>query len=169
MSEMLAVINKTRRYLDYVEGHYKNVQRAWGDVQEKCGGMRFVSDDFVWGLLDAEIKCHDLSKMSVEEFVPFRRNFYPTEFESRHKVAPDNALAHHQDHNPHHWQNWTNMGEWAPYDREINCVHMVIDWIAMSYKFGGTARKYYEANKHEIHLPNWAVVFINEIFDLVYD
>jgi hypothetical protein len=49
--------------------------------------------------------------------------------------------------------------EWA-----VHCTHMVIDWMAMGYKFGDTAQQYYEANKDKIELPDYAVDFIYEIF-----
>ena len=50
-------IAKFREYLDYFERHYDNVQRAWALVNEKCQDkdFRFISDDFVWGSIDAAI------------------------------------------------------------------------------------------------------------------
>ena len=54
------------------------------------------------------------------------------------------------------------------YADEINCVHMVVDWIAMGFEMGDTAKEYYEANKDKINLPGWAVKFIDEIFDRIY-
>lgn len=41
--------------------------------------------------------------------------------------------------------------------------------MAMGKKFGDTAKEYYSKNKERIGLPEWADVFINEIFDCVYD
>ena len=45
---------------------------------------------------------------------------------------------------------------------------MVLDWMAMGYKFGDTAQEYYEKNKEKIELPDWAIEFIYEIFRRVY-
>ncbi len=48
---------------------------------------------------------------------------------------------------------------------EDDCVHMVLDWMAMSYTLGGSAQQYYSDNQHKIHLPDYAVKFISEIFE----
>lgn len=57
-------IAKFREYLDYVERHYDNVQKAWSVIQEKCKDMKFIYDDSVFWSLDAAIKKHDESKLS---------------------------------------------------------------------------------------------------------
>jgi hypothetical protein len=44
---------------------------------------------------------------------------------------------------------------------------MVIDWMAMGYKFGDTAQQYYEKNKEKIKLPGYAVKFMYEIFNRI--
>ncbi len=51
-------IKKHREYLDYIEEHYDNVQKAWALINEKCErkGFRWMWDDFVWGTIDAEVK-----------------------------------------------------------------------------------------------------------------
>ena len=38
----------------------------------------------------------------------------------------------------------------------------------MGLKFEDTARSYYNKNKAEIDLPEWAVKLMNEIFNCVY-
>ena len=45
----------------------------------------------------------------------------------------------------------------------------IIDWVAMGFKFGDTARDYYEKNKAEIELPEWAIVLMYKIFDCIYE
>ena len=161
--QTIEVINKTREYLDYVEEHVKNVQKAWGELQEKCKDMRFVYDDYVWGMIDGAIKEHDLSKLSKYEFVQYRECFYPCDGEAKKELG--DAWEHHKEENPHHWENWIeNDDPNDPYTWEVNCVHMVADWTAMGYKFGDTAKEYYEKNKHKIDLPDYAEDFIYEIF-----
>lgn len=171
---MKLLLEQTQAYLDYIKEHYDNVQKAWKELQEKCKDMRFVYDDFVWGTINQEIKDHDVSKLSKEEFVPYRRKFFPTDRETKSihpetiRTAFELAWEHHKDHNMHHWQTWTGYDFADPYSAEIHCVHMVADWMAMGYKFGDTAKSYYEENKETIELPEWAVKFIYEIFDRVY-
>ena len=165
MDELLI---KTQEYLDYIKEHYENVQKAWKEIQEKCSNMRFVWDDFVWSMIDGAVKIHDESKLSIEEFVPYRMKFFPTEQEKdadKIGVNFDRAWLHHKEHNSHHPQKWTMREKFkTPYDDEVDCVHMVVDWTAMSYRFGSSAHEFYEQNKDNINLPTWAVKFIYEIF-----
>ena len=161
----LKLIEKTREYLDYLEEHINNVRKAWLEVQDKCQDMRFIWDDFVYHRLGMEVLNHDLSKLLEQEFVQYRKAFFPADGEPKYDMAE--AWEHHKANNPHHWENWTQRGNYDPYEWEINCAHMVIDWMAMGYKFKDTARQYYEKNKERIELPDYAVSFIYEIFDRI--
>lgn len=169
--EALETIKKTREYLDYIERHILNVEKAWSEIQEKCKNMRFIYDDYVYNTIDAKVKHHDMSKLENEEFVYYRMKFYPTDTENKFlskQLIDKNfqeAWKHHYTINDHHWENWLKKHYLNSYEGEINCVHMIIDWLAMSYEFGDTPRGYYEKNKGKIHLPNWAIKFIYEIFD----
>ena len=161
--QALELINKTREYLNYLEEHILYVQKAWADIQVKCRDMRFVYDDFVYNWIGMEVQQHDISKLGPEELVQYRRQFYP--LSDREKGAGfDAAWEHHKRFNPHHWENWTKETYTDPFEWEVHCVHMVIDWTAMGYKFGDTAKEYYEKNKHKIDLPDYAEDFIYEIF-----
>jgi hypothetical protein len=53
--------------------------------------------------------------------------------------------------------------------QEVCCVHMVCDWMAMSMKFGDTAKDYYENNKDKIDLPEWSEILMYKIFDRIYE
>jgi hypothetical protein len=160
--EALELIRRTRNYLDYLEEHILNVRKAWSELQEKCKDMRFIYDDYVYHWIGGEVEEHDLSKLSEHEFVQYRKVFYPASFEPKSELLL--AWEHHKLNNKHHWENWTNISRCNPYEWEVHCVHMVIDWMAMSYKLGGTAKKYYENNKEKIKIPDFAVDFIYEIF-----
>ena len=46
ITEFNEIIQKTREYLDYLEEHYNNVQKAWKIIQDKCKDMPFIYDDF---------------------------------------------------------------------------------------------------------------------------
>ena len=167
--EILQVIQKQREYLDYIERHYRNVQRAWQIVQERCKDMPLIANDASFHALDDAIRRHDFSKLSPEEFEPYRRQFYPTPHEDGGLNRPFKAAwEHHQKHNAHHWQNWTRATYAPPRGWIDPCLHMIIDWIAMAYELGGTARTYFEENKEKIPIPWYAMDFMNEIFDRVY-
>jgi len=162
----LETIGRTRDYLDYLEEHIQNVREAFGVVCDRCKDMQFISDDFLFWSLRDSVVAHDLSKLSAEELVEYREVFYPTSDEPKRKLGK--AWEHHVANNLHHWDNWTEAPEHYPNEWTVHCAHMVIDWMAMGYKFDDTARSYYEKNKDKINLPENAITFIYEIFDRVY-
>jgi hypothetical protein len=165
-SETVQLIRRTREYLDYVEEHYNNVQRAFLEVEAKLQHDKIIYDDFYyWALRDAVFH-HDASKLSAEEFVQYRKKFYPCDFEEPTELG--DAWEHHKQENAHHWENWTKHTRYLPDMWMVDCVHMVIDWMAMSYKFGGNAREWYDKNKSTMQLPEYGKRYIEEIFDAVY-
>lgn len=165
---MIEKIKKFREYIDYIEEHYNNVQKAWALINEKCPNkFRFIHDDFVWHTIDAEVKAHDLSKLSSEEFTQYRQFFFPCEGEEKNKDLFKQAWEHHKNQNEHHWQTWTEKHKENPY-ADAFLVMNIVDWVAMGFKFNDTAKGYYEKNKHEINLPDWAIKLMYEIFDCIY-
>jgi|TARA_R110002167_G_scaffold150637_2_gene344385 hypothetical protein len=177
--QALELIKKTREYLDYVERHINNVARAWKEIQKKCPNESIIYDDDMFHSLDNEVERHDLSKLSIEEFVQYRERFYPTEGEvdaatlavGRGSLVSDRSFTeaweNHKNLNPHHWQNWVAIPKVCNRTQVVHCTHMVIDWLAMSYEFGDTPRSYYDKNKEHIKIPEWAHVYVNELFTLI--
>jgi hypothetical protein len=168
-SPVKAKIAKFREYLDYFERHYDNVQMAWKFINDRCQGkgFRFISDDFVWHSIDAEVLFHDESKLSINEFIQYRRRWFPVEGETQDDYEYLCAWEHHKAYNPHHWENWTANQSGSMY-ADIFLVSMVIDWVAMGFELGDTAKEYYEKNKEKILLPDWAIKLMYEIFDCIY-
>jgi hypothetical protein len=161
-------IKKFREYLDYFERHCLNVKKAWELIKERCpkNDFRFLHDDYVYSQIDVDVDYHDASKLSPEEFTQYRQQFFPVEGEEKDKAAFSLAWKHHKENNIHHWQNWTARPA-TPYD-DAFVVMMVIDWVAMGFEFGDTARDYYEKNKDSIDLPGWAIELMYRIFDCIY-
>jgi len=170
MTYMKELIAKTREYLDYIEEHYDNVQKAWALINEKCKGksFRFMSDDYVWHTIRAEVEAHDLSKLSFGEFTQYRQYFYPCKNEKMDKKQFNAAWAHHLEKNVHHWQYWVREEISNPY-ADAYLVMNVVDWVAMGLKFGDTAKEYYEKNKATIELPDWAETLMYQIFECIYE
>ena len=166
---MIDKINKFREYLDYIEEHYNNVQKAWKLINKKCkkSGLRFMYDDFVWHLIDSEIKIHDESKLSEKEFTQYRKHFFPCEGEVKNKESFASAWEHHKLQNDHHWQTWVEKYKNFPY-ADAYLVMNIVDWVAMGFKNEETAKNYYEKNKDNINLPEWAVELMYKIFDYIY-
>jgi hypothetical protein len=160
--EGLVYVVKFREYLDYLEEHLQYVEKAWNTIQVCCKDLRFISDDYYFNLLSAEVRKHDISKFSEHEFMQYRKVFYPTEGEP--KLSLTTAWDHHKEFNLHHWESWTTQKFSDPNIWEIHCAHMVIDWVAMGYKFGDTAQEFYEKNIDKILLPDKAIKLLIEIF-----
>lgn len=164
---MLDALNKIKAYCDYLEEHYMNVQKAWKIVESTCADLNFIADDSIYFLLKSEIEAHDQSKLSSEEFIPYAKNFCPGNgFRAENKEEFTRAWDHHKEHNPHHWQHWTKLLNQK--DQERQCVHMVVDWMAMGIKFQDNAQDYYEKKKKTIDIPEWAEKLCYQMFERVY-
>jgi len=164
--EVLQKIIKTREYLNYIEEHILNTKKAWAIIKKKCEDMEFVFDHLLCDWIEAEVKFHDMSKLSEEEFVQYRKFFYPTELEKRkEKYDITDAWFHHLKCNGHHWENLEKEKDCHEDEWIIRCVHMVVDWVAMGFKFGDTAQQYYERNKANIKISKIAENLIYAIFN----
>ena len=166
---MIEQIIKTREYLNYIEEHYNNVQKAWEIIKEKCKDMFFMADDYRYFSIQEAVETHDFSKLSPQEFLPYRKKFYPTKWEEENDNTIErefnSAWEHHKKNNPHHFENWKEIKGYPAI--EVHVVHNMIDLIAMSMKFGGTAESFYEKNKTEFDFPQWADEFVHEIFESI--
>lgn len=153
-------IAKTREYLDYIEEHLFNVNKAFIELSEACNGkMGWVGDDGAWFGVKREVEQHDISKFSSEEFVQYRQKFFPVANENTKEIVDANfteAFEHHKENNLHHHETIRNF---------TDIIHMVIDWTAMGYKFGDNPREYYESNKSKIQLDEKYIEFMYELFD----
>lgn len=161
------LIDSTRAYCDYLEEHFNNIRRAFQELSEACDGMSWVRDDYTWHTIRNEVCWHDVSKFSTAEFVPYRDKFFPGTLTSSgdYPEFPE-AWKHHYEHNEHHWEFIAALPEDTPVGTvECYLIHMVVDWMAMGYKFGDTAQQYYEANSHKVTLKPDQVDFIYELFN----
>ena len=155
-------LKQTRAYCDYLEEHFNNIARAFDEVYSKCKHLPFFADDYNYHTLYNQVEYHDLSKFMAEEFTQYRNQFFPAQGVPTIEKANAFTLAwiHHYSSNRHHWESAVN---------DIDVMHMIIDWTAMSYKFGGTAQSYYEANQHKIKLNSNLIEFMHTIFNYLKD
>jgi len=155
MGDFLDAAKKTREYLDYLETHYRCVQEAVDIVSQS---MLLSVNSSLLQLLRKEVEQHDMSKFSEAEFVQYRRKFFPTDAD---KLVPeevksgfDSAWEHHKENNPHHFER--RMFETNGVMGEVNGMHMICDWVAMSLAKGEKSpRKYFESKREEMKLPQW--------------
>ena len=149
-------IDSSRAYLDYVEAHIEFVRKAFDELSRACEGMWWVGDDFNWHSLRSEVIDHDLSKLSKEEFCQYRDHFYPVCEEDKANSGFHDAWENHKANNHHHWETAETYND---------MIHMLIDWLAMSYKFGDHPRDYYNKNADKIKVKVVWVEDIEEIFN----
>lgn len=156
--DMLAnkYIQKTREYLDYLENHIENVRKAYNFIVAACHDMAWTQEPRFLSDLDCEIGKHDVSKLGPQEFTQYRDYFYPVSRYVKDNSNFDMAWEHHKKCNLHHHQ--------ALQKSTHDIIHMVVDWTAMSYVFGGTAQSYYEANTDRITLKPIFEGFMYELF-----
>lgn len=137
-------------YKEYIEEHINNVNKAWSLMKKNKDIMKYIGKEagidvaFMIASLDNQIKAHDLSKFSVEEWEPYRMHHHSINDQEKidSKADYEKAWEHHYTNNLHHW-NW-----WAYNNQKdkmtLNYViEMCCDWIAMSMKFGGDAYHWY--------------------------
>jgi hypothetical protein len=101
MTEFELKIKATRDYLDYVENHYNNVQKAFKEFSrrivkalEKGKYHEFISqtglyEDYSCFILERMIKEHDLSKLGKDEFTQYRDNFFPLNEQAKNENKED--------------------------------------------------------------------------------
>jgi hypothetical protein len=149
------LIDQTRQYLDYIEEHYLNIQKVWVNVTKIFKKEKFIYDDFEYSILSYQILIHDISKLSHEEFIPYRDYFFVYKnIESLLvKNAMEKAWENHlnQFGNIHHYQTIQKYNYHCgcyPNLKVLHLIHMCIDWIAMGIKFNNSAIDYYKKEKH---------------------
>lgn len=152
------------KYFKYV------VEHKW-NVMIEC----FKMGCFIHGIL------HDLSKFRPSEFIPYAKFFYSKNRSKNHKKSDEGDInfqkgwCHHQKRNKHHWNYWvsvTRVNEIVPIPMPKKYIkHMIADWRGMSRKFGGTAKKYYKENQHDMILHHktkkiiWSFI-LTEVLDV---
>ena len=140
------------------------------DIMKYIGKEAGIDVAFMIASLDNQIKAHDLSKFSVEEWEPYRKNFYPVNEEEKENNIADyqKAWKHHYMVNLHHWDYWHNTDSVDKMSIEF-VLEMCCDWIAMSMRFGGTAYKWYIDNKKDIVLGDKQTDWVTNILKIYYN
>lgn len=149
------VIDQEQEYRNYIRRHRANVKAAFYLWKEKSvtGNVLFSEEENF--NVEKLIDIHDLSKYSKEEFEAYRKKFFPNSHEETFKEFEfEQAVAHHYNNNPHHWQWWVipkaeNVCIPMP---TIYIVEMLCDWTAMSFQKGGSVIEWFESELHKMLL-----------------
>lgn len=163
MSEIDNLFNKKDfEYFDYIIEHKKNVMIAYNIMNQldnyagihNCSAMYITKEECEE--LKKRVIEHDLSKLSKEEFDGYRKYFFITEGEettANHmdisgKIYNENefkkSLKNHCVKNSHHPE--FHKGKMS----RVDMLEMILDWCAMSLKFGGNPFDYFMNKKDEL-------------------
>lgn len=156
--ESLEKNKKQKEYIDYIENHRLNVQKAFNlfflpllDKENLL--LNTVSDE---ELKEGIKKCavniidHDASKYSDDEFDGYREKYYPTsrekadeDFQEKVNERSEKAWESHYHNNPHHPLYWKDesTGEFKDMQLEY-IIEMICDWASFSLDKGDIKELY---------------------------
>lgn len=152
-------------YRKYINEHIQNVKRAYEEygviVARTLGLYSKEETDLL-----KNINVHDISKFSESEFDGYRQYFYPFPGMEKDEMKYNKAWLQHIHHNPHHPEHWV-----LPQDADaskniildmprVYIVEMILDWIAMGYKFNSKVYDWYEKEKDKKPLSEFTRVLV---------
>ncbi len=157
-------IRKEEEYREYISEHINNVKMIWYAFASIYWGLEGMSGFFS---ITEQISHHDASKYNEEEFVAYRKQFYPFYENEKDEAAFITAWHHHMENNKHHWEHWVipevekNIAIEMPY---CYMIEMLCDWTAMSLKFNNnTVSGWYQKNKSKMILHSYTQEQIEEL------
>ena len=153
---------KCNEYLDYINEHKANVEKAW-DV------IKTIDNPYIQNNIDEiseNIKNHDASKFSGEEFEWYRKKYFPINDEEANEVMDkiSDVFKLHYSRNPHHWEFWLNEDGDLDYSKHgsedidedimIAYIEMLCDWASFGLKKNNPreVRTWYISNKPKMTL-----------------
>jgi len=147
------------KYNLYLNEHKANTMKAFGWLCEHVINADDMLTEFCIERVARNIKEHDESKYSEEEYSAYDWYFY-SEHQDDYLDKFNKAWLHHIHNNPHHWQHWVLINDDAelgnvalemPYEY---VVEMICDWWSFSWKTGNLYEifNWYENNKKHIVL-----------------
>ena len=178
--------------MDYITEHRTNVIKAFNNLfAGKTLSTYSISEqefDLAIRSIANDIKNHDESKYSDDEFYAYRQKFFPTDNELKMmqedsayalKIEEDFKIAwkHHFTTNDHHPKYWKVInGEFnednEPTDMSLGAIiHAICDWEAMSMKFGGNTLDWFntKADDEKSYMTERTLQIFTEILDLLFN
>ncbi len=169
IKDNIKIKKQTKLYIKYIVEHKKNIEKAFEEMKENSLIFQRYDDDILDALWE-RVLVHDESKYSEEEFIPYRKNFFPINAEEKenNKLDFDKAWEHHWKNNSHHWQYRKNKTSFNKDNKEevLDVLENILDWMAMGYKFNDRPYQYYENNKNNIILCDDERKYLE---DLIYN
>ena len=162
-------------YKKYIDDHISNVQKCFGFYGKAlCEKLKIDYDR-----LAINIRDHDQSKYSKEEFEGYRSYFYPTDEEEAEKNTTeggylkkkfDAAWLHHLRNNSHHPEFWINFDGETGYEcntmDRYSIAEMLLDWAAMGIVKGDTAYDYFNKSIATKPFNKETVMIIDSVIEI---
>lgn len=154
---------KERKYREYIDEHIANVRIAWLKYKDiLCEKLNINPYT-----LSNNINNHDHTKYSEEEFEGYRQYFHPCSDEEPNEELFNLAWKHHYKNSPHHPEYWVNEDNNSIRDMEpIYIAEMLLDWEAMSMKFGENTYDYYIKEKDNKPFSDNTRKLIEQVIDI---
>lgn len=150
-------------YREYITEHISNVRIVYLKYGDKLCKILNINP---YILVD-NINKHDHSKYSEEEFEGYRQYFHPCSDEIPDEKIFELAWKHHYKNNPHHPEYWVDEINNTYKDMEpIYIAEMLLDWEAMSMKFGGNTYEYYMKEKDNKPFSDGTKKIIEKAIDI---
>lgn len=135
---------KENEYKAYIKEHVSNVHTAF----LKYGVTMCKALHITPGALYVRVIKHDDSKYSEIEFDAYRQYYYACSGEEPNEEILNNGWKHHYLNNDHHPEYWVDELTGNIKDMPVECIaEMLLDWEAMSMKFGGNTYDFYMKEK----------------------
>lgn len=146
-------------YNDYIKNHKDNVYKGFQWL------IKHLPDTFqneeITIKVEQNIKYHDESKFSEEEYEAYDNYFYGSAVPDPDIVYEFNkAWLHHIHNNPHHWQYWVLIND-EPKEGETYLeipdeyiIEMICDWWSFSWKLNKLNEifDWYDEHKTQIRM-----------------
>jgi hypothetical protein len=133
---------KEEEYLDYINTHKANVEKAWDIIKEFDNP--YIQNNLYD--LDRNIKDHDNSKYDDEEFEYYRKKYFPINDDEANEVMDkiQDIFWLHYSKNPHHWEYWLDENKELDYTKHnednidnaimMAYIEMFCDWASFGLK-----------------------------------
>lgn len=160
-----------------------DLMTAEGYLESLCNHIQYVREaGEKLGVSEAQLKGHDDSKWSHEEFPYYALNFFGDKSAVDQGKASSNfaqAWLHHIHHNPHHWQHWIFPDGYTPKESSVEngivqmpniyALEMIADWMGASMAYTGSwdMQKWLWENMPKIRLHSITADFVRGQLDLL--
>lgn len=160
IEDLTELKKRNEEYTRYIDEHRNYIKKALSQFLK----MKIVDlSQHDIEMLSSAVESHDISKYGIEEFEPYRKHFFPCSFENKMDSEKEFQIAvqHHYLVNDHHPQNPSRKDGL----NKIACIHNVLDWIAMSYKFKDNIWDFYSNSKISQKINPLEKEYIEKILD----